>query len=49
MLSTNATLNRDSDIEIQWWSKTKKYFQVFERNEEICIKINIAEKHYKIG
>ena len=27
----------------------KWYFQVFERNEEICLKTNIAEKYYKIG
>ena len=42
---TNVTLSKVSDcsfIMVIFEKFFKKYFQVFERNEEICIKTNIA-------
>ena len=40
-IPTNATVSKDSDMVLQWWSM-RIFFKVFERNEEICIKTNIA-------
>ena len=51
-IPTNATLSKVSDFDfimVIYENLFFYYFQVFERNEEICIKTNIAEKYYKIG
>ena len=47
-IPTNATLFKVSTIEIQWRSMRKLDFWEFERNQEMCVKTNIAENYFKI-
>ena len=46
---TDTILSKVPDMFLRWCSMTKLHFEVFEANEGICVKINIAEKYYKMG